>query len=256
VGRAARGLLRFVERHPTIAAVATVVVIVWGLAVEPILALIAFAVLLAGSFVGAMAMGVRRRRRTRPLDWRPRDISSDGLAVDGESLRRAMRALRLPVHPIVGRYLDRTLIRSTVLVAMPGPVPVDPDRWLDWQRRTGAPVEIGTARARDGSLVSAAWTGPDIVPRSGPMKPDWTLPMPFHDLVHATLDAGATSLLLDPPRRWGLELGERSLAWHAGVGRRDPSDVQGNAQEPGAEASGGAEPSDDADAEGPSAPTS
>lgn len=197
VRRPPAALIRSIDAHPNAALAGTLVALLvlslWNLAAG---ALFLLGVLAAAS-AAAIATSVRRAR-TRRRRWAPGGFDSDGPASTPSSVQRAMQHLGDPPDPLVVIRLQSLLARATLLVAMRTPEPADVGRWLDWQRRAGYSLPLGSVRAPDGTLTVFAWTSRQAVRRAPRnIRPPWVCPMGMAELAGLAIEAGASRVAID-----------------------------------------------------------
>ena len=195
--RIAKGPLQFIERHPAISVLLTVLILIPGMYFAPVPSLIAFALLLILLPVLVLRRSFLLGRRIRHRRWAPAaDI--DEAVPSPERIRRAMSSVGPPVLAVTTGNLVWLLRSAKVWVALRGPTPSDQVRSLAWLEKSGQALPIDLRRPADGAVV-LAFTDPN---RHRVAKMDesvvWTTSMPFLQVVRLAQEQGATGLVIDP----------------------------------------------------------
>lgn len=113
-----------------------------------------------------------------------------------------MTALEAGPHPILVHRLRGLLGRATVWVAPNGPPHADPERWLDWQRRSRVSLPLTLGLSENNERVLVCFTSSDahrVLPKVS--QPAWTIPLRFADAAAQAAQLGADLMVLDPGNR-------------------------------------------------------
>lgn len=195
--RIARGPLQFIERHPAIGVLLTVLILIPGLYFATVPSLIAFALLLLLIPALVLRRSFLLGRRIRHRRWAPAaDI--DEAVPSPERIRRAMSSVGPPVLAVTTGNLVWLLRSAEVWVALRGPTPSDQVRSLAWLEKSGQALPLDLRRPEDGVVV-LAFTDPTrhrVAKMDEPVT--WTTSMPFLEVVRLAQEQGATGLVIDP----------------------------------------------------------
>jgi hypothetical protein len=195
--RIARSPLQFIERHPTISVLLTVLVFIPGVYFLPTPTLIAFAVLLVVALVLVIRRSIRLGRRIRHRRWAP-TADIDEAVPSPDRLRRAMGSLGRPVLAVTTGNLVWLLRAADVWVALRGPMPSDQTRSLRWLAANGQMLPMDLRRPA-GGIVVLAFTDAERHRRATmDERVAWTAKISFQDLVRLAREQGATGLVIDP----------------------------------------------------------
>jgi hypothetical protein len=193
----ARGPLQFIERHPAISVLLTILILIPGLYFATVPSLIAFALLLLLVPALILRRSILLGRRIRHRRWAPVAEIEDAVP-SPDRVRRAMSSLGHPVLAVTTGNLVWLLRSAEVCVALRGPTPSDQARSLAWLEKSGQALPIDLRRPGEGTVV-LAFTDPDRHRAATMDEPvAWTTSMPFQQVVRLAQEQGATGLVIDP----------------------------------------------------------
>jgi hypothetical protein len=196
VVRLAHSPVTFIERHPTVSVVITLLVIIMAFAVNPYAALVSFGLLLVVTPLLLVRRSLLRGRHVRRRRWEPRGNVNQEVPAP-RRLRTAMAGVNGTGSAIALAHLITLLRHADVWVALEGPQPGDPERTLAWQSRNAQPLPIALHGADEEVLVLAYTDSARHRSARHTHAIAWTTRVAFSDLVKHARNLGATGIVVD-----------------------------------------------------------